>query len=171
MKDGTDSRSRGEVTETVEHHKQEMDEKDEAIGEVVEDIETVRKTLSELERGGTTEGIDDVDQRMQEAEDGAVEVYESEDAELDEVQEQSQEFGGELQERKGSAESDRDRITDASSSVRTKEALDQLAQAQDAARDDSEFLTEHLDKETEAFQESEQAQAEYRSRVSGGKGG
>ena len=169
MKEGSDGLARGAVSDTVEKNENDMREKEEIIGEVVEDIEIVRQTLEELKYGGTSEGADDVRQNILAAESSAVEVFETEDEGLEEIHKESGEFADELQEREETVEADRERVSEATGRVRTQEALDMLARAQEAAEQDIDFLDKHLERANQAYEESEQAQSEYHNRVSGGR--
>lgn len=165
MAEGRDTPTRGEISETVEETDTEMRERAEALGEVVDDIDIIRQTMEDLDRGGTCEGADDVEQNIAAAEGSAVEVFEKGDQELEAVHEKSQEFARELEDRRDSAGGDRQRILDAGGRVRTPEALDRLAGAKEAAEKDVEFLGEHLDRAQQSHEESELTQSEYHGRV------
>ena len=98
--------TRGEVTEKVDHSADDMQEKAEEMDKVVEDIETVRQTLEELDLGGTSDGADEVGQSIEAAEDVTVDVFDREDEEVEQLQQDSSEYEGDLHERSDSVESD-----------------------------------------------------------------
>ena len=59
------------------------------------------------------------------------------------------------------------RFSDAGDKVTVQEAKEALDRAREAVEQDLDLLKEHIDKIVQAFEESEKAQAEYRSRVHG----
>ena len=160
-----DAPSRREVTEKIDEKRDAMRETEETLETYVGDIETIRRTLESLEGGGTTEGADSVEGHIQEADNVTVDAFDREDEGLERTQAESQEYGGELQERGDSADSDRQRISDAESSLRTDDAAGVLREALDAAQEDVEFLKEQFEQNTRDHEESEQIQQALQSRA------
>jgi hypothetical protein len=163
-----DAPSRGEVTEKVDEQRDTMRETEETLETYVGDIETIRQTLESLEGGGTTEGADSVEEHIQEADNVTTDAFDREDEGLERTHEESQEYGGELQERSDSAESDRQQISDAESALKTDDAVGGLREALDAAHEDVEFLKEHFERNREDREESERIQQELQSRAHSG---
>ena len=167
MAEGRDVPTRSEISQTLEDTDIDMRERAEDLGERADDVGIIRETMEELDGGGTSEGTDDVEQNIVAAEGAAVEAFEQADEELETVHEKSREFARELEDRRDSAEGDRQRISDAGGRVRTPEALDRIAAAREAAEKDVEFLGEHLDRAQQSHEESERTQSEYQDRVRG----
>jgi len=162
--------TRHEVTEKVDTSKELMEEKEVDLDKIADDVETVRETLENLDLGGTSEGSDEVENAIHGAEDVTIDEFDREDEELEQIQQESEKYEGELTERSDASESDVDKISDASSAVETKDTLNELATAKEAALREVDFLAEAIDRAKEAQDESERAQQELQGRVhSGGR--
>ena len=169
MRKINDKPTRGEVTETVDKHGEDLEKKTEELDVIATDTEAVRDTLDALEPGsGTMEGVDEVVHSINEAEDVTVEIFEEEDENLEQQQAESQDYQTDLETREEASESDRGKITDAGSQIETKATVDELANAEAAVSEDIEFLNEEIDKADEAKEESENLQIRHRDRVHGG---
>ena len=164
MKKGN-SISRGEVTETLQKHEQDMSGEAENLDVIANDVETVRGTLESLDGDGTQEGVDAVNDAIEQAEDVTVEVFEKEDEQLDEIQGQSEGYQEGLRGRSETAESDLGRISDASGQLETAESVEKLEDAKTAAKEDVDFLNEQIDQAKEALDESEKIQNELEGRI------
>jgi len=169
MRKRSDAPTRSEVTETVEKHKDDMSEKVEELDTIATDTETVRETLESLDFEGTSEGADEVESAIEQAEDVTVEIFDREDENLEEIQSGTEEYEGELQERTDSSESDLDKISDAGGRIETQEAVGKLGDAEAAVSSDIEFLNEQDETARQAREENEQLQQGHRSRVQGGR--
>jgi hypothetical protein len=163
--------TRGEVTEKVDRSGADMDEKEEQLDTIAGDVETVRETLESLDLGGTADGSDEIEAAVEDADEVAVDAFDEQDGELEELQGENEEFEGELDDRSDVSESDLDKLTDASSRIETDGAATELAKAEEAARGEIEFLQEHIERERAAREESERAQQEYEARVRTRTGG
>jgi uncharacterized protein YjbJ (UPF0337 family) len=169
MRKRSDTPTRSEVTETVEKHQEDMSEKVEELDTIATDTETVRETLEALDFEGTADGADEVEGAIEQAEDVTVEIFDREDDNLEEIQGDTQEYEGELQERTDSTESDLDKISDAAGRIETQETVGALKDAEAAASSDIEFLNEQDEAARQAREENERLQQEHRSRVQGGR--
>jgi len=156
--------SRGEMKERVEKAGQDMNEKEDTLEKDTADIETVRKTLEELE-GGTTEGFEQVESSIEDAEHVTTEAFEREDQELDGIQEDSEEFGKEIHEGQESSESDLAKISNASAEFKTSEPDKGFLKAKEQALRDIDVLKEHGDQEKDARQKSNAIQEKLKARV------
>lgn len=165
-----DAPSRCEVTEKIDEQRDTMRETEETLETYVGDIETIRQTLESLEGGGTTEGADSVEEHIQEADNVTTDAFDREDEGLERTHEESQEYGGELQERGDSAESDRQHISDAEGALKTDDAVGGLREARDAAEEDVEFLKEQFERNSKDHEESQQIQQELQGRAHSGGG-
>ena len=165
-----DAPSRCEVTEKIDEQHDTMRETEETLETYAGDIETIRQTLESLECAGTAEGADSVEEHIEEADNVTVDAFDREDEGLERTQAESQEYGGELQERGDSAESDRQHISDAESSLKTTDGAGALREALDAAHEDVEFLKEQFESNSKDHEESEQIQQELQSRAHSGGG-
>ena len=171
MRKITDKPTRGEVSDTVDKHGEDMEKKTEELDVIASDTEVVRDTLASLEPGsGTMEGVDEVVNSINDAEDVTVEIFEEEDENLEQQQQaESEEYQTDLEGREEASESDRNKITDAGSRVETKATVDELANAEAAVSEDIDFFNEEIDKADEAREESEKLQQQHRGRVHGGR--
>jgi uncharacterized phage infection (PIP) family protein YhgE len=169
MRRKNDTPTRSEVTETVEKHKDDMSEKVEDLDTIATDTETVRETLESLDFGGTADGADEVENAIEQAEDVTVEIFDREDGNLEEIQSDTAEYEGELQERTDSSESDLDKVTDAAGKIETQETVGELENAKASVSSDIEFLKEQDETAKQAREENEQLQQDHRSRVQGGR--
>ena len=163
-----DTKSRGDISEAVEGSAADMGEKLGDLEKTQQDVETVRQTLESLEFGGTSEGADAVEESISGAEDVAVEVFDREGEELDEVQSENEEYEGELQEHSESDKSDLEKISGAGGSIDTDETVRELMKAKEAALQDADFLAEQIERAKDARDESERVQQEYSNRVHSG---
>ena len=163
-----DKPTRGEVTETVDKHGEKLEEKTDDIDVIATDTETVRDTLDALEPGsGTMEGVDEVVNSINEAEDVTVDIFQEEDENLEQRQAESQDYQTDIESRQEASESDRGKITDAGSRVETQATIEELANTEAAVSEDIEFLNEEIDKADEAREESENLQSRHQDRVHG----
>ena len=166
----TDKPTRGEVSDTVNTHGEELEKKTEELDVIATDTETVRDTLDALEPGsGTMEGVDEVVQSLTDGEEVTVEIFQEEDENLEQRQAESQDYQTDLETREEASESDRNKITDASSQIETQATVGELAHAEAAVSEDIEFLNEEIDKADEARRESENLQSRHRDRVHGSR--
>ena len=160
--------TRNDVRERGEGYEKEMEGKEVNLGQIASDVETVRQTLEKLE-GGTSEGTEEVERAIESAEDVTEKEFDREDEELERTQENSQEFEGELQDHRGSSESDTKRITDASGDIKTQETIRELEKAKEAALRDIDFLAERIDRARKAREKSDTVQEKLRSQVHTGR--
>ena len=164
-----DVRSRNDITDTVEKHQTDMQEKGEELEKPVEDVETVRETLDALDLGGTSEGADEVEQAIEGAEDVSVEDFDRGSGELEEIQHESEEHEGEIEERSDNVSSDLGKISDASARIHGDGANRELVDAKESALRDVDFLKEQTDRAQEARDESQRLHDEHVSRVNAGR--
>ena len=169
MRKRSDTPTRSEVTETVDSHKEEMDDKTVELDTIATDTETVRETLDSLDFSGTSEGTDEVESSIEQAEDVTVEIFEQEDENLEQMQGETEEYENELQERSDSSESDMGKISDAGSKIETPDTVTELDKAREAVANDIEFLDDQNEKAQGAREETEELQQQHRARVQGGK--
>lgn len=162
-----DIRSRGDITETVDGSRDELNEKNEVLEQVSRDVETTREVLDKCSFVGTSEGVDQAQRSITEAEDIAVETFDTEDGALEEIQGQNDEFQSELGENAESVQDDINDVTDASSRIATDVAVERLVAARDALQEDVDFLTEQIERAKEAREASEEAQRVYQNTVHG----
>lgn len=163
-----DTKSQGDISETVDRSSSDMDEKLGVLDKTQQDVGTVRQTWANLEFGGTSEGMDSVEESINAAEDVTIEVFDSEDEKLESLQKDSEEYQGELHEHSESDQSDLEEIHDARGRVDTEETLGALEEAIRVAERDGEFLKEQIDRAKAARDESERMQQKYGSQVHGG---
>ena len=169
MRQRTDTPTRGEVTETVDTHKDDMSEKVDELDVIATDTETVRDTLESLDFNGTSEGGDQVEEAIEQADDVTVEKFNEEDEVLEEIQDELEQYESELQERTDSSESDSGLVSDAIDQITTEETKGELENAKSEIDDDITFLTDQNSIARESREETEESQQELQNRVHGGK--
>jgi hypothetical protein len=167
MKRRSDAISRNEVHERRDGYEKNMEKKEVDLDEIASDVETVRRTLESLDFRGTSEGAEEVENAIESAEDVTEREFDGEDEQLERVQQENQEFEGELQERKDSSESDVKKVSDAAGEIKTTDTIKELESARDAALRDIDFLREHFDRARTAREKSDAAQERLRTRVHG----
>jgi len=169
MASRSDLPTHNEIEETVEDHDLQQSEKLEELEVLVEDTETVRQVHEALDLETTAEGADEVESLVEEAEDETVEIYEEEDNNLEGIQEEAQEYANEINDRHESAESDLEKLSDASSELRTAEPINEVANAKTSMLEEMDFLKDNNDKAEQAKAESERAQEELQNRINSGR--
>lgn len=169
MRSRTDSPTRGDVARTVEGHKQDMREKSREAEVVVNDLDVVRHTMDQLERGGTQEGSDEIERAIGEAKDVTVREYETKDQQLDSVQQKAEGDERQLTVRSDASESDKKKVSDASRTVDTKGTFRELDKAAEVVQRDVDFLREKIKAAGQNRAESDRGQEALRRRVYGNK--
>ena len=169
MRRKSDTPTRSDVECKVEESNNEMSEHLEELDVIATDKETVTETLESLDFNGTSEGSDEVEGAIEQAENVTVERFDEEDEMLREIQNESAAIEAELQERSDSSESDCEKVSDTIGRITTEEAKSELQQAESEIGADIEFLDSQNEAAREAREENEQLQQEARSRVQGTK--
>jgi hypothetical protein len=160
--------TRHELSDQIQEHDNGMETKEIDLDKIASDVETVRGTLENLDFSGTSEGAEEVERSIEAAEDVTVQEFDKEDEELEQLQSESQEFEDGIQDRRESSESDIGKITDAAVKIETKETVNQLEKAKEAALRDMEFLSEQIERARSAREKSNAAQEKLQSRVRAG---
>ena len=167
----SDAPSRGEITERIDKTREDLQEAEQEMDTTVCDIETIRGTLEGLEGGGTAEGGDEVESLIESAESETVDVFDEQDGDLEQLQQDGEEYQGELQEHSEVAESDLGKLSDASAQIETAVALDEFRGAKESSMRDIDFLEEQRTRSQDATEESDRVQQEYQQRVRTRTGG
>jgi len=160
--------SRSEITEKVEKHHEDMDEKGKQVELDTVDIEIVRDTLDAME-GGTAEGFEGEGQAIEAAEDTGIGEFDEASGELEDVHGESEEHEGELQETGDTVSSDLGKISDASAEINSDGVNSELINAKEEAIRDKEFLDEQENVAKDAREESRRLHDEHQSRVNSGR--
>ena len=163
--------TRHEVTEKIETNKKEMEGMETDLDKIASDVETVRKTIEDLDFGGTAEGSEQVESSIRSAEDMTTEVFDKEDESLEQIQTDNEEFEGKIEDHRGSSESDLGKISDSSAKIETKETINEMVKTKEAVLRDINFLAEQITRASDARKESDVVQEKLRARVNAGKGG
>lgn len=161
--------TRGEVEERIETDKEKMEKGEELIEDDVSDIETIRKTLEELNFEGTKEDVEQVEGHIEGSEEVAIEKFEGDDEELEQSHDEAKEFEEEIEGRKDSSHADLGKISDASAEFKTQEALGEFEKVKEAAMNGIEFLEGEQKKARERIEESEDIQKRLEEVVRSGK--
>ena len=168
MRKPSDTPTRGEVTDSVQKCGDDMTEKGGEMDITTSDVEVTRETMESLDFGGTVEGADEVESSIQEAEDVTVDIFEEQDAELEDIQSDTEEDEQGLRERSDTSESDLGKVSDASGRIETQETVNELVKTKEGLLRDIEFLDENADQDRDSREESERIQQELENRVRGG---
>ena len=161
--------TRQEVSKKIEKNRKDMELKEINLDWIASDVETVRQTLEKLDFGGTAEGFDQVETSIKGAENVTADVFDREDEDLEQIQKDNQEYEGEIQDRRKSSESDLGKISDSSARIETKETINELIQAKEAALKDIDFLAEQIERAKGARDKSDSIQKRIQARVHSGK--
>ncbi|MBM3334356.1 hypothetical protein FJY63_06820 [Candidatus Sumerlaeota bacterium] len=141
-----------------------MNENGERLEIDVKNIEITRETLDQLE-GGTEEGVNEVRGHIETAEHVTEDIFEEDGDDLEEIHDKADEFENDLQDTSGTVEKDLERISDAISSVETRETQEELERAKDSASEDKDFLGEQSETLNEILQQSRLDYEALRGRV------
>ena len=160
--------ARHEVSEKIERSKKEMDCKEINLDKIASDVETVRRTLDNLDFGGTIEGSEQVENAIENAEDVTTDVFDREDDGLEKAQKDIEGFEGEITEHHKSSESDLGRISESKSRIGTKETVHELEAAKEVAVRDIDFLIKQIERAREAREKSNSIQEKLLDRVQKG---
>jgi hypothetical protein len=161
--------TRGEITEHVENDSERMHDKLEDLETAVEDTETVQNTLDALDLEGTSEGADEVQAAIEKAQDLANDIADREDTELDAVQDQAEQYEGEIRERSEASGSDLETISDAAGKLDRQETAAELQGAREAVASDIEFLKNQSEQARNAREETERLQQDHKGRARGSR--
>ena len=161
----SDAPTRGEITEKVEKHEADMEEKADDIEETVEDTELERETIEGLESDGTAEGAEEVEQAIEGAQDVSAQEFDTGSGQLEEVHSETEEHEEDLQERSDTTSSDLGKISDASGKIHSDSANGKLIEAKESAVRDIEFLGVEEKQSHDAREQSQRLHEEHQRRV------
>ena len=166
----SDTPTQGEVCERVEAHDRDMGEKIEDIEKSVEDLETVRHTLEQLEFAGTREGADDVERSIDDAEQSSDRDYDRKSDELGEIQGETEKDADEFDDRGERSDSDARSIESGEGQITGLDAKAEFDRAKQRALEDVGFLKEQTQRALESIEESRRVHEGLESRAKSGKG-
>lgn len=169
MKKRTDLPTHSDIEETVQENDEQMTEKLDELEVYTNDTESVRDLHEELDLETSAEGIEEVEADVDEAEDVTVEIFDTEDETLEGIQDDTQEYSQELEERHESAESDLAKISDTSGRVETQETVNELANAKTSGLEEMDFLNDNKTDNDDAFEKAAEAQQALETRINTGR--
>jgi len=156
--------SRREIKEKVDKTGKDMTQKEDILEKDTMDIETIRKTLSEI-KGGTNEGFEKVEGSIKDAENVTTDAFERENSDLDQIQNESELFGREIKDSEKISESDLSKISDAINEFKTREPDRGFTEAKEQANCDIAILKEQEEHERREREKSETIQKELNARI------
>lgn len=166
MRKKRDTSSRREITEKTEANLCEMDTREKSLTETVSDIDTVRKTIENLNfNAGTTEANEQVEQHIKGAEVETVTEFNQENELLDQAHDVSQEIKRDLTDHSDSSESNLNEISDTGKQIDIQRAVDKLEMARKEVLQDLDFLKDQIEQTTRAKEKSDIAQKKLQERV------
>jgi hypothetical protein len=163
--------TRDEVTERVERARDDMEGKEVDLDRFASELETVRQTLENLDFKGTSEGSEQIESFIESAEDVAENTFGEANEGLDCLQNESEGFEGELQDRQNASESDLGKVSDSSAQIETKETINELMKVKETVIRDIDFLAEQVSRASEAREKSNAVQERLQSQINAGKRG
>ena len=167
----TDVPTRREVTERVEKARDDMEGKEVDLDRFASEFETVRQTLEKLDFKGTSEGCEQIESFIESAENVAENTFGEANEGLENLQNESEEFEGELQERQNTSESDLGKVSDSSAQIDTKETINELMKVKESVIRDIDFLAEQVSRASEAREKSNALQERLQCQINAGKRG
>jgi len=128
-----------------------------------EDIHTIRELDSVLDLdGGTSEGVQGIQDAVEGAEHLTEDAFDEGDAELSDNQEQGDEFRSEVEERREGSERNLGHLSDSSAKVTTDTAVQKLRESKEAALEDQDMLIELESAIEQSVAESQQVLQQLR---------
>lgn len=155
---------RSEVSERLDKHQAEAREKGDTVEENVEDVEIESQVLDELE-GGTEDAAEQVEECIERAQDASCGEFDKETSELEEIHDQIHEYEEQMHEQSDIAANNAEKVGDASGQLHRDAPRSALEQAQEALRQDMEFLSDHEQHAREAREESKQRNDDQSKRI------
>lgn len=123
-----------------------------------------------LDLSGTSEASEAVERAMDAAENISEEEFTEDSEQLDQVQDQTQEYEGDLHERSDATEADLGKVSDASAKINSDRPNGEWIEAKEELIRDKEFLDEQEKRGRDAREESERIQQEQEARVRANRG-
>ena len=161
------SRSRGEITQSVDQRKGEYEEKTDALKHDAEDVGTEREAIEGMEGLGTIEGMEAVTESLREAEATSQREFADDGGVLEQSQREGQELEGELDERAESTDKDLREISEARGEVHSDAAAGPIERAEAQTREDIEFLRGEEERGRESREKAEQEHEQLKQIVHG----
>ena len=108
-----DTRTRSDVTNTVDERSAELKEKTDVAGQHADDVATERETLEGVDLTGTQEAADALEDSLESAQEVSAREFTEEGESLEQVQREGEEFEQELRERSDATAGDVQKVSDA----------------------------------------------------------
>lgn len=137
--------SRSEVLERVSNDTERLQEGAKRLEEHASDISVIRETIEKLDFSGTDEGAREVMDSIESAENDVTGHFDEVDAELEQVQNESQEHETEFDERREGLERDLGEISDAKALFHTDIPSDRFSEANEAYLKDIRLFEEQTE--------------------------
>ena len=166
----TDTPSEAQVIQTVDQKHEQFDERTEQLNDDAQDAETTRQTNDSLDLTATTETADAVEQAMDGAQETIAQDFSDDSEKLDMVQDESQEYEGQLNDMGDSVDRDLSKVSDASSRLNSERAQNEYLQVKETLVRGKEFLDEQENRAQDARENSERQQQELQDRLNAARG-
>jgi len=161
----SDKPTKSEIDEKVRGDSQNMEIKGEDLEKAAQDCETLIRTIQSLDFRGTAEGAEQVEKHMDAAENTAENTFDSEDQEMEKIQEGVQEHEKDLNERQDTTDSDLGKVSEASAKIELQAANEFLTDAKDSLLQDIDYMKEKITEMIQAKDKSEAIQEKLREKV------
>src|SRR6056297_1946127 len=160
----SDKPTKSEIDEKVRGDSQNMEIKGEDLEKAAQDCETLIRTIQSVDFLGTAEGAEQVEKHMDAAENTAENTFDSEDQEMEKIQEGVQEHEKDLNERQDTTDSDLGKVSEASAKIELQAANEFLTDAKDSLLQDIDYMKEKITEMIQAKDKSEAIQEKLREK-------
>ena len=135
------SPTRQELSDRAEQYEDDMERLHDQLDETAQDIQTVKRLLEELDRGGgTADGLEEVNESVERAQESTERVFDDHDRTLEQTQDENKEYRDEVSERKDASMENIGTISDVTAPLNTVEAINDIRNAKEAMLRDVEAL-------------------------------
>lgn len=157
--------SKDEVRGEFQKRTDEMKALEKELDIATSDHKIVSQTLHDWQPIGTRDGSNEVKGLLGQAKESAVTEFHEKDAHLDTAQDHGKEYQTEVKDHSDAVENHRDKLSEASAAVVTRETKGELDHAKTAAEQDAEFLRTQAQEQQRQQEESDRIQETLRSQI------
>ena len=159
-------KSRKNIEKGIDKNKQESDKFQKKLDQDVKDKDVVKKVADRLKSTGTTEGLQKIKNKGEQAGKQIDKQAQKDHKELDnKVHKEAQNREGKLDKRSDTTRKDSKELNKASSQIKQQEAKGMLNKASNEAKEDADYLKEKKNKQHEIRNQSEKKATEKENKV------
>ncbi len=165
MERGVQGRSRSEIQSQVDQNIDQLKDQEEKANVPVEDAEVIAQTLDSLEQGGSSDGVEAVEQSIDSAGEAAESVFDEISQDWEQTQNEGEEHSSEMEESKQSVERDLGIATDAGENIQTEEVTNKYIGIKENLAKEGDFFEEEITESRQATEESQNKQQELQQKL------